>query len=175
MAHNSGALQQLYNLKLAKMSEQQALSKQMNEMLCKPGGLNENTKISIKNLQAAIAVSKTPGYFEYHHTPEELQQIEERKNLNALARSVQKVHKELEQINEDIAQTTAALKPKVPEPPMVNSLAQWFDIYGKPNLTDEKKDLMTSFQSASKVYGGTEHYKSFKTASTVMVKGRITR
>ena len=48
-----------------------------------------------------------------------------------------------------------------------------FDIYGRPNLTEEKKDLMTKFEKNSKIYGGTKHkeYSSFKTTSTVMVPG----
>ena len=93
--------------------------------------------------------------------------------LNSLAKSISKIHKELEQINEEIALTTAQLQPKPIEPPSVSSLSQWFDIYGKPNLTDEKRDLMTKFEKDSKVYGGTAHYQSFKTTSTIMVKGRI--
>ena len=83
----------------------------------------------------------------------------------------------MEQINEEIAQLEIQLKPKIPEPPPVSSLSQWFDIYGRPTLTEEKKDLMTKFEKNSKIYGGTKHkdYPSFKTTSTVMVPGRITR
>jgi hypothetical protein len=169
------ALNQLYTLKLQKCAEQKALCKRMNEILCKPGGLNENTKLAMKNIQAAIAVSKNPGYFEYHETPDDLHRVEEKKILNSLARSVQKVHKELEQINEDIAQTTVASKPKVPEPPNVTSLSQWFDIYGKPTIPEDKKDQLTSFHKNERTYGGTQHYKAFKSVSTVMVKGRVTR
>lgn len=175
MSGQNEALKQLYALKLQKCAEQASLSKRMNEMLVKPGGLNENTKMSMKSIQAAIAVSKNPGYFEYYQTPDDLQHVEDKKFLNGLARSVQKVQKELDQINEDIEQTTAASKPKVPEVPSVSSLSQWFDMYGKPDLTEDKKDRMTSFSKSTRTYGGTEHYKSFKTVSTVMVKGRITR
>ena len=94
-----------------------------------------------------------------------------------MARSIQKIHAELEQINEEISQLEIQSRPKIPEPPPVNSLSQWFDIYGRPNMTEEKKDLMTKFEKNSKIYGGTKHkeYPSFKTTSTVMVKGRLTR
>lgn len=105
--------------------------------------------------------------------PDEIKSMEEKKVLNSLAKSIAKVHKELDQINEEIEQTTAQLQPKPIEPPSVTSLNQWFDIYGKPQLTDEKRDMMTKFEKDSKIYGGTAHYKSFKTTSTIMVKGRI--
>jgi len=47
------------------------------------------SRYTCKNLQAAIAVSKMPGYFEYYHTPEELKKIEEKKVLNTLAKNIQ--------------------------------------------------------------------------------------
>ena len=169
------ALAQLYKLKLDKCAEQKTLCKQMNDILCKPGGLNENTKLSMKNISAAIAVSKNPGYFEYHTTPEELHNIEERKVLNNLARSVQRVHKQIDQINEDIIQTTAASKPKVPDAPHVSSLSQWFDIYGRPDVPEDKKSQISSFHKGQRTYGGTAAYPAFKSVSSVMVKGRVTR
>lgn len=90
-----------------------------------------------------------------------------------MAKNISKIHKELEQINEEINQTTSQMQPKPIDVPQVNSLNQWFDIYGRPQLTEEKRDMMTKFEKDSKIYGGTTHYKSFKTTSTIMVKGRV--
>jgi hypothetical protein len=54
------------------LKEQKLLSDQMNELLTKNGGLNEGSKLVVKNLNAAIAVSKRPGYFHYYSPPDEL-------------------------------------------------------------------------------------------------------
>ncbi len=168
-------LEQLYAAKMRKLKEQKAFSDQMNDLLSKSGGLNDSSKIAMKNLHAAIAVSKKPGYFEYYAASDDIKQTEEKKVLNSLARSVQKTHKELEQLNDEIALAESHIaKPQI-DGPNITSLSQWFDTYGRPSLTEEKKDRMTSFATNSKIYGGTEHYKSFKTVSTVMTKGRLTR
>lgn len=171
----SSNLDQLYATKLRKLKEQKAFSDQMNDHLSKSGGLNDSSKVAMKNLHAAIAVSKKPGYFEYYVAPDDIKRTEEKKILNSLARSVQKTHLELEQINEEIAAAESHFHKGPPEPPSIGSLSQWFDTYGRPTLTEEKKERMTSFATNSKIYGGTAHYKSFKSVSTVMTKGRITR
>lgn len=172
-------LDQLYASKLRKLKEQKGYSDQMNDILSKNGGLNDSSKSTLKNLQAAIAVSKKPGYFEYYAAPDDIKRTEEKKVLNYLARKVQSLHKELEQINEEIAHAEAQKRAQqlaaLENNRSINSLSQWFDTYGRPTLTEEKKDRMTSFSTNSKIYGGTQHYKSFKTVSTVMTKGRLTR
>ena len=168
-------LDQLYATKLRKLKEQKSFSDQMNDLLSKTGGLNDSSKVAVKNLHAAIAVSKKPGYFEYYVASDDVKRTEEKKTLNSLARSVQKTHLELEQINEEIRQAESHLQKGPPEPPSINSLSQWFDTYGRPNMTEEKKDRMTSFSTNTKIYGGTSHHPSFKSVSTVMTKGRITR
>jgi hypothetical protein len=175
-------LDHLYAAKIRKLKEQKSFSDQMNDHLSKNGGLNDSSKVAVKNLHAAIAVSKKPGYFEYYVANDDIKRTEEKKMLNALARSVQKTHKELEQINEEIALAESHQHAqKLQQQQLaessrgINSMSQWFDTYGRPTLTEEKKERMTSFSTNSKIYGGTQHYKSFKTVSTVMTKGRITR
>jgi hypothetical protein len=86
---SSRSLDRLYELKLQKLKEQKVVSDQMNDILSRQGGLNDMSKYTCKNLQAAIAVSKMPGYFEYYHIPEELKKIEEKKVLNTLAKNIQ--------------------------------------------------------------------------------------
>lgn len=63
---SAGALDHLYTMKFQKIKEQKALSDRMHDMLSKSGGLNESSKMALKNLQAAITVSKRPGYFDYY-------------------------------------------------------------------------------------------------------------
>lgn len=62
----AASLDQLYAVKFQKIKEQKALSDRMSDLLSKSGGLNESSKMALKNLQAAITVSKRPGYFEYY-------------------------------------------------------------------------------------------------------------
>ena len=85
------------------------------------------------------------------------------------------MHLELDQINEEIQQAELQNQPKASEPPQIGNLSQWFETYGRPNMTEEKRNRLTSFDKSAKIYGGTEHYKSFKTMSATMVKGRVTR
>jgi hypothetical protein len=99
----STVLDQMYATRLLKLEEQKALSTRMNGLLTKPKGLNDSMKLTVKNLQAAIAVAKQPGYFEYYVAPDDLKNIEDNKVLNSLARGIQKLHMELEQINTEIA------------------------------------------------------------------------
>lgn len=61
LGSGDAALDKLYELKLQKIKEQKDLSDRMNEILTKHGGLNENSKLTRKSLQAAIAVAKQPG------------------------------------------------------------------------------------------------------------------
>lgn len=170
----SAVLDQMYAARLLKLEEQKALSTRMNDLLTKPKGLNESMKLTVKNLQAAIAVSKQPGYFEYYVTPDDLKNIEDNKILNGLARAIQKLHFELEQLNHEIS----TLEAKRPQPKMndipLDSLAQWFDMYGRPKDSNNKEQI-TQFVPSSRVYGGTSHHRAFKTQSSAMKTGRITR
>lgn len=170
----STALDQLYMTRIQKLEEQKALSKRMNDLLTKPKGLNDSQKLTLKNLQAAIAVSKQPGYFEYYATPEDLKQIEDNKVLNSIARAIQKLHQELEQINNEInSLESKKIGYKMSDIPL-GSLNQWFDMYGRPKDSGNK-ELISQFVVDSRVYGGTSHHRAFKSQASTMKPGRITR
>lgn len=173
--HQSDALIALYEHKVQKLNEQKALSDRMNEILTRKGGLNDNSKNVRKNLSAAIAVSKQPGYFEYYQTPSEVKELEDSKILNSLVKSLGKVHRELEQINTEIAShhEKAAAPPKIET--SLTSMAQWFETYGRPENTQCLEERMTTFQPSPKIYGGTSHHRAFKTQSSNMKKGRVTK
>ena len=82
----------------------------------------------------------------------------------------------------------------------LSSLSQWFEVYGKkepkmivsspspcvltlpfsPGKPKEDgvmllKDMLSTFQPNHKIYGGTNHHKSFKTQSANMKSGHLTR
>lgn len=171
----SEALIALYERKIQKLNEQKALSDRMNDMLTRKGGLNDNSKNVRKNLSAAIAVSKQPGYFEYYETPSELKELEDSRILNSIVKSLGKVHRELDQINSEISHRHE----KAPEPPKLEtsmtSMSQWFDTYGRPENTQCLEERRTTFQPSPKIYGGTNHHRAFKTQASNMKKGRVTK
>jgi len=171
---NNFKLEELYKQKLVKLAEQKALSDQMNEILCKKGGFNETSNLKKRNLLAAIAVSNQSGYFDYYETPKDVKAVEDQKILNTIARAIQKVHKELVQLNEEITQNTSSIPKLVISDVPLTSLNQWFEVYGKPK-NSEIKDMLTTFQPNRKIYGGTNHHKSFKTQSSSMKSGHLTR
>lgn len=165
-------LSQLYVNKIQKLQEQKHLSDQMNNILTKSGGLNENNKKALRNLNAAIAVAKKPGYFTYHTAAIEIKEIEDNKVLNTLVRGIAKAGAELDQINSEIASASSRPQEKPMEMSLM-SIGQWHDTYGK--VTKVHEGMITQFEKNPKIYGGTSHHRSFKTVSSVMVKGLVTR
>jgi len=171
---SSALLDDLYRQKLDKLSEQKTLSDRMNEILCRKGGMNDCSQLKKRNLQAAIAVSNQAGYFEYYKTPKEIKEIEDQKLLNTLARAVQKIHTEIVQVSDQIQQIEASSTKKTVADLPLSTLSQWFDVYGRPKAT-EVKDMLSTFSPNPKIYGGTSHHKSFKTLSSLMKSGHLTR
>lgn len=178
MASSSDLLNSLYKTKEGKITEQKEYSDKMREILAK---MNNSSNLIKKNLQAAIAVSKKAGYFEYYTPPEDVKQAEEQKMLNSLAAKVAKTHKELEAINAEIDQAKSREKKQPVEIP-VNDLKQWFSTFNEITPYDKERsapaplaEMKTSFTPSKKIYGGTRHHRSFKTQATTMVKGTCTR
>ena len=184
------ALRLLYEQKVLKLNEQKLLSDHMNHLLTRSGGLNENNKIIQKNLLAAIAVSKQPGYFDYYEPSTDIKEIEKNKILNNLVRNLNKIHRELEQINSEITQhqqqqqqqqqqhslsSTRMNSIQKYEPVNVNNLSQWFETYGRPENVGCLEERKTTFQQSPKIYGGTNHHRAFKSQASTMKKGRVTK
>lgn len=177
-AKKSEALTTLYEAKLQKLEEQKALANKMNAILTRKGGLNDGSKASCKNLKAAIAVSNQPGYFEYYVPSKEVKDVEESKVLNSIVKSLEKVHRELNQINEDISHHHVPRDGAMGQAPQelgLTSLSHWFDTYGRPKNEILLDELKTTFQPSPKIYGGTNHHRSFKSQSSPMKVGRVTK
>lgn len=170
-----GRLQQLYETKFVKLKEQKEVSDKMHEI---SGILQESTQKSRKNLKAAIAVSKQPGYFEYYAAPTNVEEIERDKTLTKLARVVQRLNRELDEISAEIASIEAAqreARAKETMMPGPSSLAQWFDVYGRAKTLEADQSMRTTFQASPKVYGGTSHHRAFKSLASSMKKGKATK
>ena len=163
------ALAGLYAQKLQKLNEQKVLADQMSDKMKK---LEEGSRLARKNLQAAIAVSQKPGYFTYYQPTDEVRELEQSKFISGLARKISKVNGELDALTAEIEAMKNRKKDRGPEINLTN-LHSWFETYGKADKKDDK--LLTTFVASPKIFGGTDHHKSFKSVATIMRKGTLTR
>ncbi|GLD95013.1 hypothetical protein PINS_up003638 [Pythium insidiosum] len=162
-----------------------------------PGGFNEHSRKTLKNLEAAITASKRPGYFSYYEPPEHVKVIIRSGEVERLHEQVLQLQKQIDQLTDKINASVAASSESVGggsaaalspsrsagqlttlpsatgSAPNVHSLKQWFAAYGSPKQANS--DLYTSFTPDKKVYGGTTHYSAFRSVASTMKKGRMTR
>jgi hypothetical protein len=184
-------LEALTALKISKLAEQKELSDRMSKIL--HGSMIPSQSMNNKNLVAAIAMSKKPGFFEYYQPSDEVKEFERDKVLSKLTRQIGKLHNEIVSINEEITlamqekkATIQANNAKLLDPKEsgagIRSLSQWIENYsggkgkGKGNgeaLGKEKPDMFSTFKPASKIYGGTAHHRSFKSSASTMTLGRM--
>lgn len=165
------SLNRLYELKIRKLEEQREVSNKMNAILRE---LSASSHMVKKNLEVAISVSKRPGYFHYYEPDASIRELEQGRVLEGLVTSIQKVGRELEQLDREIAQLKTGMRSQGLPVNDVQSLRDWFTIYGRPTVHPETSDRISSFVSSQKVYGGTNHHRAFRSQSTVMKKGRCT-
>lgn len=143
-----------------------------------PGGFNEVSRKTCKNLDAAITASKRPGYFAYYEQPDETKNSIRSGEVQRLQEQVNQLQKQIDQLSDKIDHATSAANASsssaaAAESPNVQSLKQWLNTYGSPSQTTS--DRYTSFTPDRKVYGGTAHYSAFKSQSSTMKKGRLTK
>lgn len=141
-----------------------------------PGGFNEASRKTCKNLEVAITASKRPGYFAYYEQPDHLQAVVRSGDVARLQAQVVQLQTQIDQLTEKIE----ALSPPKSNgagdtnSPSVHNLKQWFAAYGSPKQMGSS-DQYTNFTPNRKVYGGTTHYSAFKSQSSTMKKGRLTK
>ena len=92
----------LLHKKLRTLEQQRAQSDDLNALLTREGGLNESQYMTCKNLKAAVAVSKQPGFFEYHKHSAEVQRAYDRKTCNQMVKKIARTQQDLDAIEEDI-------------------------------------------------------------------------
>uniref|UniRef100_A0A7S1CN40 Uncharacterized protein n=1 Tax=Bicosoecida sp. CB-2014 TaxID=1486930 RepID=A0A7S1CN40_9STRA len=151
---------------------QKTASDEYTALLTKKDGLKENTRMAIKNLEAAVVQSKRAGYFKYHEPTEEVDRIERGALLSKKLKEIQDLQAEIDEVNAAIkARHEAEL---VARPKELGSLKEFFAEYGRPDPV-MFEPLRTEFHAHAKVYGGSTHYSSFKSVAVDMKKGRVTR
>lgn len=161
----------LLEVKQKLLKEQKQLSDEASEVLAK---LNDSNKQCRKNLLAAIAIARQPGYFEYYAPENEIETLENEKVINRYANKIASKQKEIDQIDREIEIASANNKKEEHIDPNISSISQWFDLYGHPTH-ETAKDMLTTFSPSPKIYGGTTHHRSFKTQASIMRKGHLTR
>ena len=88
----------LLHKKLRTLEQQRAQSDDLNALLTREGGLHESQHMTCKNLKAAVAVSKQPGFFEYHKHSAEVQRAYDRKTCNQMVKKIARTQQDLDAI-----------------------------------------------------------------------------
>lgn len=134
-------------------------------------GLRENTRMTMKNLEVAVVSSRQPGYFHYHTASEEVRRIERENLLAKKLKEISDLQTQIDKAQEEIRKRHEARPP--PAEKSIHSLEQFFKAYGRPDPVGFEP-MRTEFNPSPKVYGGSKHYPSFKSAAVGMKRGRLT-
>lgn len=82
-----------------KLAEQAHVAKQFNALLTAPDGLIENSRRTVKNLDAAVVASKRPGYFKYHEPTERVRHAEARREPEFLTRRLEELQRDIDAVS----------------------------------------------------------------------------
>ncbi|RHY69487.1 hypothetical protein DYB30_007103 [Aphanomyces astaci] len=170
-------MEELQKKKEELLRAQRENADKFNAILNGPGGLNETSRKMCKNLEAAISSSKKPGYFMYFEQPDVVKAVVKNGELRKLQTMIVQLQQKIDQVDVEIANHSKGLASHTTggggRETDIQSLKQWLSTYGTPKPVSS--GMMTCFSANPKVYGGTEHYSAFKSQSTTMKKGRITK
>ncbi|EGZ28546.1 hypothetical protein PHYSODRAFT_469654 [Phytophthora sojae] len=165
--------QELVKKKVELLEQQKAKAAKLNELLDAPGGFNEVSRKTCKNLEAAITASKRPGYFAYYEQPENVKNVLRTGGMQRLQEQIVHLQKQIDQLTEKIEKSAEGHE--VGHTGItITSLKHWLATYGTPK-PQSTSDLFTVFTPDKKVYGGTAHYSAFRTQASTMKKGRLTK
>lgn len=165
----------LVAFKLEKIKEQNEIVAAYKSALNDHDGLVENSRLVMKNLHAAIATAKQPGYFKYHESSDRVKKIEDRGEIKSFNQRINQIQKEIDHAASEMAEMDRRRRQRLENGnlPAVGSLAQWFVQYGgKPRQIPAGG--VTEFIPSSKIYGGTKHHPAFKSLSSGMRRGTHT-
>ncbi|ETO72280.1 hypothetical protein F444_11555 [Phytophthora nicotianae P1976] len=165
--------QELVKKKIELLEQQKAKSTKLNELLDAPGGFNEVSRKTCNNLEAAITASKRPGYFAYYEQPQHVKNILRSGEVQRLQEQILHLQKQIDQLTEKIEKSAEGQDVGYTDT-TITSLKHWLATYGMPKQ-QSTSDLFTVFTPDRKVYGGTTHYSAFRSQSSTMKKGRLTK
>lgn len=172
--------------KQALLEEQAAVARRFNVLLtCKSedgnndgDGAIENSKKTMKNLEAAIVQSRQPGAFKFHAKSRMVDEMEKSGVLGKLARDINRLEDLIVNVTgelkkmDDARQTALEAKTL----PAVSGFKDWFARYGHPSEASlQVPGMRSEMIPHPKVYGGTSHHKAFRSVAVNVKKGRLTR
>jgi hypothetical protein len=157
------------------LRKQKRVCEEMNELLTRDEtGLNEVSRMTKRSLEVAIVLSKRPGAIDYYEQPEETQTIVRNNDLKNLSKRVDRIQGEIDSVDAELEQIEAMRKkPTLGAGTEMTSIRQWMARHGDPKPAPN--GFYSEFQNDRKIYGGTNHHKAFKTQSTTMKRGMMTR
>ncbi|POM77985.1 hypothetical protein PHPALM_4555 [Phytophthora palmivora] len=164
---------ELVKKKVELLEQQKAKATKLNELLDAPGGFNDASRKTCKNLEAAITASKRPGYFPYYEQPEHLKNVMRSGEVQRLQEQIVHLQKQIDHLTEKIEKSTEGHEGGHTGT-TITSLKHWLATYGTPKQ-QSTSDLYTVFTPDRKVYGGTTHYSAFRSQASTMKKGRLTK
>ena len=143
-------------------------------------GAIEDSRKTLKNLEAAIVRAKQPGYFSYHPTSKAVTAIEGKNEFKQLSAKISRVGREIDQVNAEMEKLERKRKQDMQHgmdnPPPISGLKDWFAKYGTPGDTIKgTTGLATEFKTNPKVYGGTKHHQAFRTVAITCKRGTLTK
>eukprot|EP00941_MAST-03F_sp_MAST-3F-sp1_P004615 g4615.t1 len=167
---------ELVQFKIQKQKDQMSITAEYQKALNDEDGLIENSRLTVKNLNAAIATAKQPGYFKYHSDFDRVKKIESRNELKAYNQRIAQIQKEIDHATAEMAEMERRRRSALESGklPAVGSLSAWFAQYGgKPRQVPTGG--VTQFLPSAKVYGGTKHHPAFKSLASGMKRGRCVK
>jgi hypothetical protein len=158
-----------------KLAAQAAVLDKLHAMLADKEGLIENTKYTMKNLEAAIASSRRPGYFSYWQPNENVKHIESKKELSRLTIQVNSMQKEIDLAAAEVARVEGDIRLELAlKDNPTRNLDTWFATYGRPTR-QPSMGMASEYRPNPKVYGGTKHHKSYRSLAVTLKPGNLTK
>jgi hypothetical protein len=150
------------------LADQARLARELAAMVEK---LSADTHATSKNLEAAIAQARNPGYWRYHVPPAEVSKIEAQKKVDAHIKAIAKVQADIDRVRSDMERAaerpTDGREPRKPE-----SLRDWFREHGRPTPGYGGAGYASELEPPTRVYGGTKHYPGFRSVARRLKPGR---
>ena len=113
------------------LETQRKVSAALHSILAAEDGLIADTHATTKNLEAAIAQSRVPGYWKYHKPSDKTRAVEEKHVIDAKTHEIAALQEQIDKVREDIAKVRAAASTPAPVR-QVASLDEWMRVQAEP-------------------------------------------
>jgi hypothetical protein len=142
------------------------------ELRRKADVLAADTHAMSKNLEAAIAQARIPGYWKTHVPSAEVAKLE-KAGLTADVAALAKVQEDIDRVSAEMRR--AAERPARSDADTaarVTTLKDWFRVNGKASSGYGGPGYASELDPPTRVYGGTKHYPGFRSVAQRLRPGR---